>query len=119
MFVHYTLIGGFATATHFTILLVLVELFGLPATWSTTMGAACGALVAYLANRRFTFLRAARHRLVLPRFLIVAVLGAAANGLMVWFGTGALRWHYLTAQAVATAAALVLTFRLNRDWTFA
>lgn len=119
MFVHYTLIGGFATATHFAVLVVLVEQFGLPVVWSTTIGAACGASVAYLANRRFTFSGATRHRLVLPRFLIVAVLGAAANGLIVWFGTGALRWHYLTAQAVATAAALALTFRLNRDWTFA
>lgn len=118
MFVHYILIGGFATFAHYTLLLVLVELFTLPAAWSSAVGAACGAGVAYLANRRFTFSGTAPHRLVLPRFIVVAMLGAASNGVIVWFGTGTLHWHYLMAQAIATAAALVLTFRLNRTWTF-
>lgn len=119
MFVHYILIGGFATVAHYAVLLALVELFALPAAWSSAAGAACGAGVAYLANRRFFFSGTAPHRLVLPRFVAVAVLGAASNGVIVWFCTRALHWHYLLAQAIATGTALVLTFRLNRTWTFA
>lgn len=118
-FIRYALIGSVATATHYTILLVLVELFTLPAAWSTTVGAACGALVAYLANRRFTFSGAAPHRLVLPRFIVVATLGAGLNGLIVWAGTRVLPWHYLAVQVIATIAILGLTYRINRRWTFA
>lgn len=117
-FLRYTLIGGVATATHYAILLVLVELFALPAAGSTTLGASGGALVAYLANRRFTFSGAAPHRLVLPRFIVVATLGAGLNGLIVWAGTRSFQWHYLAVQAIATIAILGLTYRINRRWTF-
>ena len=117
-FVRYTLTGGFATATHYAILLVLVESRGVPAPTATALGALGGALVAYFANRRFTFSSAARHRRALPRFFVVAALGAGLNSLIVWVGTSALSWHYLAAQAVATVVILALTYHINRSWTF-
>ena len=117
-FVRYALTGGFATATHYTILLVLVESLGVPAPAVTALGALGGALVAYLANRRFTFCSVARHRYTLPRFLVVTALGAGLNSLIVWIGISALTWHYLAVQAVATVVILALTYHLNRSWTF-
>lgn len=117
-FVRYALTGSFATATHYAILLVLVESLGVPAPAVTALGALGGALVAYLANRRFTFYSVARHRRTLPRFLVVTALGAGLNSLIVWIGISALTWHYLAAQAVATVVILALTYHLNRSWTF-
>ena len=118
-FVRYTLAGGVATSTHYGVLVGLVEGFGLSPPPSAALGALCGALVAYVANRRFTFSSDASHRRALPRFLAIALLGGALNGFLVWVGTRGLAWHYLAAQVVATVLVLGLTFCLNRSWTFA
>ena len=118
-FVRYTLVGTVATGAHYAVLVTLVEVLRLPPAHASALGALCGATVAYLANRRFTFSSTARHRQVLPRFLLIAALGAALNGLMVWVGTSVLGWHYVVAQGVVTAAVLILTYSLNREWTFA
>lgn len=117
-FARYALTGGLATVTHYTVLLVLVELLGFPTPGSTALGAVCGALVAYLANRCFTFSSIAPHRRALPRFFAVAALGAGLNSLIVWSGTSALHWHYLAVQAIATIVIFALTYHLNRSWTF-
>ncbi len=82
------------------------------------LGALCGALVAYLGNHQFTFSSTARHRTALPRFLLIATIGAMLNGVIVWVGTTVLAWHYLLAQIAATVLVLFLTYELNRKWTF-
>ena len=120
VFLRYFLAGGVATATHYGVLLAFVELLGLPAAAATVMGALCGAVVAYFVNRTITFTAGtAPHRQALPRFMLVAVLGAALNGLLVWYGVHGLGAHYLAAQGMSTVAVLGLTYRLNRSWTFA
>lgn len=119
-FIRYTLTGGVATGAHYALLLILVEAFGVPAALSAAAGALCGAGVAYLGNRRFTFTgSAARHGHAIPRFVLVAALGAALNGLIVGAGVSVFAWHYLAAQVAATVVVLGLTYRLNRVWTFA
>lgn len=120
-FFWYALAGGAATAVHYAVLLVLVEVFGLsPAPAAAACGALSGAFVSYLINRQLTFSgTSARHQQALPRFLLIAVVGAALNGALVWAGVHLLAWHYLAAQALATVLVLGLTYRLNRSWTFA
>lgn len=119
-FARYTFTGGAATAVHFGVLLLLVEAVHVAAGWAAAIGAVAGAAMAYLGNRRFVFAESrTSHRHALPRFLTVAALGAALSGLVVWLGGAALGVHYLAAQVVATALVLVLTYRLNRAWSFA
>ncbi len=119
-FARYTLAGGIATAVHYAVLLALVEVVHLPPALGAGLGALCGAAVAYVGNRRFTFSdTTAGHSRAVPRFLLVALVGAGLNGLIVWVGNNVLGWHYLLAQALATLLVLFLTYRLNRHWTFA
>lgn len=119
-FVRYSLTGGVATAVHYGVLMLLAEVAHVAAGWAAASGAVAGAAVAYLGNRRFAFAESQTlHRHALPRFLTVAALGAAVSGLVVWLGSTALGVHYLAAQIVATVVALVLTYRLNRSWSFA
>jgi putative flippase GtrA len=119
LFARYLVSGLLATIGHYTLLVALVELAGMPAAPSATFGAAVGALVAYAVNRRFTFPGRAPHARALLRFLAVAALGAAANGSIVWAGTEVLHMHYVAAQLVATALVIWSGFTLNRRWTFA
>lgn len=117
-FIRYTLTGGVATGVHYAVLLTLVEGFHLKPPPSAVFGALCGALVAYVGNRRFTFSSRAPHRRALPSFLLIAALGAILNGVAVWAGATFLTLHYLAAQIAATALVLFITYRLNRRWTF-
>jgi putative flippase GtrA len=120
IFFWYTLAGGVATAVHYAVLLVLVEVFGFSPAPSAAVGALCGAAVSYLINRHITFPgTTVRHQQAIPRFVAVAVAGALLNGGLVWAGVHLLAWHYLAAQALATILVLGLTYRLNRSWTFA
>ena len=119
-FFWYAVAGGAATAVHYAVLLVLVEVFSLSPALAAACGALCGAAAAYLINRRLAFSGTSiRHHQALPRFLVIAVVGAAINGALVWAGVHLLEWHYLAAQIVATVLVLGLTYRLNRSWTFA
>ncbi len=116
----YALTGGLATALHYGVLLALVEGLHTAAPVAAAAGSLCGALLAYAGNRHFTFAGStAPHGRALPRFALVALLGAALNGAIVWVGTVALGLHYLLAQMLATLAVLLFGFRLNKTWSFA
>ena len=119
-FFRYIVAGGVATAVHYAVLIVLVEVFGFSSAHSAAVGALCGAGVSYLLNRYVAFAStSSRHAQALPRFMTIAVLGAFINGVLIWMAVYHLGWHYLAAQALATLLVMGLTFRLNRFWTFA
>ena len=82
------------------------------------LGAVVGAQVAYAGNRRWTFAHRGRIAASWPRFQATALLGALArHGASSPPACGS-ELHYLLAQVVATAAGLLLTFAVNRRWTF-
>lgn len=114
----YLLIGGVATAAHWLVLATLVEGGGMAPWLASGLGALVGAQLAFFGNRRFTF----GHRGALwPawwRFMGTAGLGAAVGMALVAVGV-ALGLHYLLAQAAATAVNVLLTFAINRHWSFA
>ena len=92
-FFRYAAVGAVATAAHYAILVGLVE-----AGWLAPARAA--AVGAWL------------------RFQITAVIGAAISFSIVFVGTR-IGVHYLIAQVVATLVSLVVTFEINRRWSFA
>jgi putative flippase GtrA len=116
-FWRYLGVGAAATAAHWLVLAALVETSALAAWVATGVGAVLGAQVAFVGNRRFTF---AHRGPVVPawwRFMGTALLGALVSMAVVAAGV-ALGVHYLVAQAVATGLAVLLTFAINRRWTF-
>lgn len=119
-FARYSFAGGFATAVHYLVLLALVQTLRIPAGIAAGLGSLCGAAVAYLGNRHFTF-RASKapHRLAAPRFMLVAGFGAAVSAGDVSLGTALSHTHYLAWQVLASGITLLLTYGLNRRWTFA
>lgn len=119
VFVQYASAGAAATALHYAVLFTLVNTSLLSPGPASAGGALCGAIASYLLNRQFAFAgTAAGHRQALPRFLVVALVGAGMNGVMVLVGAMALHIHYLLAQALATIVVLGTTYRFNRSWTF-
>ena len=116
-FARYALVGLVATAAHYLVLILCVERLGLQAFVGSGVGAAVGAQVAYVGNRWFTFAHTGSVRASWPRFQATAVLGALLGMAVVAAGVR-LGLYYVLAQVVATGLGLVLTFTLNRLWTF-
>jgi putative flippase GtrA len=116
-FLSYTGIGAIATALHYAVLVACVEAAGWPAYLGSGVGAVAGAQLAYAGNRHFTFGHRGAIAASWPRFMATALVGALLGMAIVALGVR-LGVHYLIAQMLATLASLVLTFAINRAWTF-
>jgi putative flippase GtrA len=117
LLLRYAGVGGLATLAHWGLLAALVEWAGTAPWLASGCGAALGAQVAFVGNRRFTFGHQGPLWPAWWRFMGTAVLGGVVGMAIVAAGV-ALGLHYLLAQAVATAVGLLLTFAVNRVWTF-
>ena len=113
----YAGVGLVATALHYGILVVGVECAAWPPWLSSGYGAAIGAQVAFLGNRWFTFAPGARLGSSWRRFQTTALFGAL-TGMAIVAGATRLGVHYLPAQMLATALVLVMSFVVNRFWSF-
>jgi putative flippase GtrA len=116
-FARYTLVGVLATAAHYALLALVVELGHWPAWLGSGLGAVVGAQVAFFGNRGFTFAHEGEVAPAWVKFQGTALAGALLG--MVVVGAGVrLGLHYLAAQVLATLLSLLLTFAINRHWTF-
>jgi putative flippase GtrA len=116
-FLRYGLVGAFATLVHYLVLIGAVEGLGWPAPWGSGLGAVAGAQVAYAGNRHLTFAHRGPVAASWRRFQITALAGALL-GMAIVAAAVHFSLHYLLGQVIATATALVLTFAINRVWTF-
>jgi putative flippase GtrA len=117
-FLRYASVGAAATAVHYAVLVALVESALLAPRFAAAAGAWVGAQVAFAGNAWFTFDAAAVGFVAWLRFQITAVVGAAISFTIVAIGVRA-GLHYLLAQALATLLALLVTYEINRRWSFA
>ena len=113
----YGLVGAVATLAHWALLALLVERAAWPAWVGSGCGALLGAQLAFFGNRRYTFGHDGPLWPAWWRFMGTALLGGLLGMGIVAAGV-ALGLHYLLAQAVATGAGLLLTFAINRVWSF-
>jgi putative flippase GtrA len=131
-FLRYSGVGLLATLVHYVVLMALVESQTCSAAWGSAWGAAVGAQVAFGGNRWWTFAPAQSahspfehptHQLKTPlasswlRFQLTALVAAVLGVFWLKLGMHA-GLHYLLAQMLATGINLVLTFAVNRYWTF-
>lgn len=116
-FLRYGFIGAIATAVHYAVLIACVELFKWPAYIGSGIGAVVGAQVAFLGNRKFTFDHSGAMNAAWIKFQTTALIGALVGMAIVAIAVK-MGWHYLTGQVLATLTSLVLTFAVNRAWTF-
>jgi putative flippase GtrA len=113
----YAGVGVVATLVHYLVLVACVELAHWAAWVGSGVGAVVGAQVAYAGNRWYTFAHRGPLLRSWLRFHGTALLGAALGMAIVAAGVR-FGVHYLAAQVVATLAAMLLTFAINRAWSF-
>jgi len=117
--VMFTAVGAVATASHYTLYILLVERGLASPVVSAFVGYSLGALVSYLLNHRFTFRSDRPHRSAAPRFAVIAGTGIAMNTALVALAYEALGFQYILAQIFATIIVFAFNYYASRHWAFA
>jgi putative flippase GtrA len=117
-FVKFGIVGVSNTVLAFAIYTVLLKVFGVWYLAASAIGFVAGAVNGFLLNRRWTFSDHVGDSLTPVRWGVVQGCGLALNeGLLYLFVDGA-SIEKLLGQACATIIVTVLTFFVNRAWTF-
>jgi putative flippase GtrA len=117
-FVKFGIVGVSNTLLAFAIYTVLLKVFGVWYLGASAIGFVVGAVNGFLLNRRWTFAGHVGDSLTPVRWGIVQGCGLALNlGLLYLFVDGA-GIEKLLGQALATGIVTVITFLVNRAWTF-
>ncbi len=117
-FLKFGVVGISNTLLAFAVYTLLIKVFGVWYVAASGIGFAVGAVNGFLLNRKWTFKEHTGDALTPVRWAIVQSCGLACNlGLVYLFVSGA-GLGELVGQAFATAIVTVLTFAVNRSWTF-
>lgn len=116
-FVRYGLVGAVGTLAQYAILVCLVSAHIVTPVVASMAGAVAGAVINYILNAKYTF-NHTEHAQALPKFALIAIVGALVNGGLMKILISNLTLHYLVAQVIATVIVLGVTYSLNALWTF-
>ncbi|MQQ09618.1 GtrA family protein [Epibacterium sp. SM1979] len=117
-FITFSGVGAIATACHYVVLFVLVVDAGVQPVTASFCGAVVGAIVSYVLNRAYTFQSTAQHRKTAPKFFLIAALAVISNTALIRFLIVSVGLPYQVAQVLTTAVLIVVTFGLNKVWSF-
>src|SRR5271155_1903151 len=117
-FVKFGIVGVSNTLLAFAVYTLLLKVFGVWYVAASGIGFALGAVNGFLLNRRWTFSGHVGDALTPVRWGVVQTCGLGLNlGLLYVFVHDA-GLDKLLAQAFATIIVTVITFSVNRAWTF-
>ena len=114
----YGVVGLIGTAVHYTLMAILIRGLSAEVVLASTLGAIAGALVNYVLNYFYTFRSDRHHHEAIVRFWIIASIGWGINAGILAINEYLLGMHVILAQLTATAVVFVITFFMNRRWTF-
>ena len=117
-FVLYTAFGAMGTGAHYLTLFFLVHQSAVDPVLASATGFVVGAIVNYNLNYFFTFKSSSRHLRSGARFFSVAAAGLTLNSGVMYVTVHQFDIPYFLGQLFATGTVLVLTFLVNRRWTF-
>jgi len=114
----FVLVGMLATLIHVVIFAGLIEVLGATPLQACIPAFVIAMLVSYALNRAWTFSASGRHCIELPRYASISLLGLSLNVLITYVAVNILHWWYVSALALIVLVVPVMTFCLNRRWTF-
>lgn len=117
-FVKFLGVGGTATAIHYAILILLVELNLATPAVASAIGYALSSIANYLLNYYFTFSSKANHGIASVKFMLVAGTGLVINTTLVYLMTEIASFYYLAAQLIATFIVLLWNYYIHKIWTY-
>ncbi|MGX4641297.1 GtrA family protein [Massilia sp. SYSU DXS3249] len=116
-FLRFLVVGGVATALHYSVMAVLHLGLALSPALSSAIGFSVSSLCNYFLNRRFTFGSNQSHLVGVPRFTITAACGLILNHLILSLAM-ALDVGVVLAQVSSTVGVIVWNYCIHGVWTF-
>ena len=86
--------------------------------WANFAAFGAAVFVSYFGNLIWTFAMAAAGLERLPRFVVVALCGLAANQAIVFAAVDMAGWGYRIALAIILLVVPALTYLASRQWVF-
>lgn len=117
-FLKFGIVGVSNTLIAFAVYTVLLKVFGVWYVAASGIGFAVGAVNGFLLNRRWTFREHVGDALTPVRWAIVQTCGLGLNLGLVYLFVHDLGMDELVGQIPTTVIVTVLTFAVNRSWTF-
>src|SRR3989442_4941187 len=117
-FVKFGIVGASNTALTFLIYTLLLKVFGVWYLAAAAIGFLIGAVNSFLLNRSWTFRGHVGDAFTPVRWAVVQGCGLALNEGLLYLWVDRVRLDELVGQAFATAIVTVITFLVNRAWTF-
>ncbi|HEX3910004.1 MAG TPA: GtrA family protein [Solirubrobacteraceae bacterium] len=114
----FGIVGVSNTVLAFGIYTLLLKAFGVWYLAASAIGFVVGAVNGFLLNRRWTFAGHVGDSLTPVRWGIVQGCGLALNEGLLYLFVDDAHLEKLLSQAFATVIVTVLTFLVNRAWTF-
>lgn len=115
----FLIVGLAATAVHAAASLAARQVGHLAPMAATTVGYLCSVGVSYLGNARFTFGRPVLHGAQFARFLVVSLIGFAANLAITHLFSDVLKWPFLATLGIVVVVIPALSFTASKLWAFA
>lgn len=109
---------GLGAAALLFVLSYLFRRLGMPPFAGSVAAYAIAFVIAYSAQRGWTFGGAHSHRHAFPRYLAVQVICALVAGLVAHGAVAGLGWSALAMSAALTLAAGAASFVLSSLWVF-
>jgi len=110
--------GGLATATHVLVFVMLVEWLSVRPIWAAAPAFVVALFVSYGMNYHWTFSASGLHRILLPRFVAVALLGLVLNLGITYAVVDVAHYWYGYALLLVVLLVPVMTFLLSKFWVF-
>jgi putative flippase GtrA len=117
-FVKFGIVGVSNTLLTFAVYTLLLKVFGVWYLAASAIGFIVGAVNGFLLNRRWTFRGHVGDAFTPVRWTVVQGCGLLTNLGLVYLFVEEISLDKLIAQACATVIVTVITFLVNRAWTF-
>jgi putative flippase GtrA len=117
-FVKFGIVGVSNTLIFFLVYTLLLKVFGVWYVAASGIGFAVGAVNGFLWNRAWTFRGHVGDALTPVRWFVVQSCGLLVNLGLVYLFVDGVGLGELIGQAVTIMIVTVLTFLVNRSWTF-
>jgi putative flippase GtrA len=117
-FVKFGIVGVSNTLIFFAVYTLLLKVFGVWYVAASGIGFAVGAVNGFLWNRAWTFRGHVGDALTPVRWFVVQSSGLLLNLGLLYLLVDGVGLDELFGQAVTIAIVTVITFLVNRAWTF-
>jgi putative flippase GtrA len=117
-FAKFAIVGISNTLITFAVYTLLLKGFGVWYLAASAIGFIAGAVNGFLLNRRWTFRGHVGDALTPVRWFVVQGCGLALNEGLLYLYVDQLGLDKLIGQALSIAVVTVITFFVNRAWTF-